>query len=262
MTTQERQIWDRQPDESSWDFARFCRYRDQGPARSIPSTVRAWLGEGRVVRIQQKRYRDLLAAGGDTEDYVKRVTRWWWRLCSKWNWVERTKAFDETVQSEAQQQAILKHIEEEAEQLHLRIVAARTLRAAGFAVWQRFEALVGEGKLDEMMIEEIRHVVTMQGTPATAQEEERPASRAYRKVPSIIGLLAVAREAITHGLMVERLELGEATERHETLVGEQTLRRLAEIVAERVPADEQESVAAQVDALLRGERGGGDSNRS
>ena len=211
--TAERQPWDRQPGESSWDFARFRRYRDQGPARSIPNAVRAWLADERPVRVQQRRYRERLASGGDLEDYVLRVTRTWWGVCRKWGWVERVHAFDEMVEAEARQQAIVDHVEAEAEQMRLRIVAARTLRSRGLAIWDRFGALVDEGRLEEMTLERLKHVVTIEGSPATGTTEEKPASRAEREVPSIFSQLGLAREAIAEGLKQERLELGEVTDR-------------------------------------------------
>lgn len=206
QVTAEQQIWDRRPGETSWDFARFRRYRDQGPARSIPNAARAWLADERPVRIQQRRYREVLASGGDPERYVLRVTHTWEEASRKWGWVERARAFDEMVEQEARQRAILDHIEEEAEQLRLRLVAARTLRSRGLAVWDRFGALVDDGQLNEMFIERMKQVLS-------APQEGGRHSRVEREVASILSLLGVAREAIAEGLKQERLELGEATER-------------------------------------------------
>jgi len=207
MTSEELEIWDRQPDESSWDFARFCLYRDLGPARTLREAVRASLAERRGKRPRKTR------VAKDADEVVRRM-RWVWdQLSRNHNWVVRAKAFDEAVEREARGRAVEAYVDEEAEQLRLRIVAARTLRSRGLAIWDRFAALVDEGKLEEMTLERIKHVVTMDGSPATADREETPASRAEREVQSLFSQLGLATAAIAEGLKQERLELGEATDR-------------------------------------------------
>lgn len=130
MADQVRQAWDRLEGESSWDFARFRRYRDLGAGRSIPKAVRLWLAEPGPKVGHRKRFR----TGADPEDYVRRVSWRWQTISRSWSWRRRVALFDERVEAEARQRLIVEHVEEEAEQMRLRIVAARRLRANGLAV--------------------------------------------------------------------------------------------------------------------------------
>lgn len=202
--------WERQEDESSWDFARFCKYRDLGPSRSIPEAVRSWLEEDNATTPQQRGFH----AAEDPQDFVERCSKIWEKLSRTRGWVARVQAFDRAVEAESRGRAVLEHVEEEAEQLRLRLVAARTLRAAGLAVWTRFSALIEAGELDKLLMEKVKAVVV-------SMKKGGSHTRAEREVASIVSLLAVGQEAIAEGLKQERLELGEATDRSAIDVTEQ-----------------------------------------
>lgn len=201
MTVQPAEAWDRRPGESSWDFARFCRYRDLGPARSIPDAVRAWLCETPARFQHQRRFR----TAADPDDYVRRVTWRWQQISRKGFWCQRVAAFDDRVEEEARQQAILDHIEAEAEYRRLRLTEARAMRRAGREIWQRFIDLIDGGKLNELILDHMKYVVT-------APRGSGESSRVERETKSIVELLNVAREGIVAGQYLERLELGEVTE--------------------------------------------------
>ena len=250
----EREAWDRQGGETSAAFAAFRRYRDLGPARSIRDAVIAWLTETPPRHHQQRRYRQLVAvrlvaSGERVPGYVESVRRRWKEWSRSWGWRRRVRLFDERVEQDARQRVITDHVDAEAEQMRLRIVAARRLRGDGLAVWERFQALIATGDLEELTLARRKHVITTEpeaaveaqaavgaieaqeaqeateGRPAvTAVEaqaavpaiEARPAQPGRRvevEVVSIATLLREAREAIATGLREERLETGEATDR-------------------------------------------------
>jgi hypothetical protein len=68
----EREVWERQPGESSRAYAAFCIYRDMGPKRGL--------------REAAKRYYE-----SKTRTNVAQIGKW----SSKWNWVARCRAWDD-----------------------------------------------------------------------------------------------------------------------------------------------------------------------
>jgi hypothetical protein len=69
MKDDERQLWDRQPAESSKAYSHFCLYRDMGPDRSL---------------------RAMENVDGCTSLY-RQLGRW----SSRWRWVERCQKYDD-----------------------------------------------------------------------------------------------------------------------------------------------------------------------
>lgn len=85
------EAWDRQKDESSKAYAAFCVYRDLGPDRSLEK-VRQNLDK-------------------------PRSRKWLGEWCAKYNWVERTKAYDDYLEKkkrEEKEKAILDMAERHA----------------------------------------------------------------------------------------------------------------------------------------------------
>ena len=64
------EIFKRQPDETNKAYSAFCKYRDFGPDRSIAKVVKKL---------------------GKKPGYARQMEEW----SSKFNWIERTKAFDD-----------------------------------------------------------------------------------------------------------------------------------------------------------------------
>src|SRR5438445_12291331 len=89
VLTDDRDLWERQPAESSKAFAAFCRYRDLGPADRSTAKVAQKLGRSKTL-----------------------IDRW----SSRWSWVKRVEAWDaeqERIRFEAIRTKQLQLIEED-----------------------------------------------------------------------------------------------------------------------------------------------------
>ena len=87
----ERHDWERQPGETRQAYSAFSTYRDLGPNRS-----------------QDKAYH---AHAGPQGDGKKRAPPFWAKWATKWQWFERTEAYDAHLDAIARAAAEAKEIE-------------------------------------------------------------------------------------------------------------------------------------------------------
>jgi len=236
----DRQPWERRKGEGSKAYAAFLRYRDLGPGRSVAKAV----GARQAAKEGKARY-----------------FHWWRRWAGKYEWKVRAEAWDDHVAAiasdrllDAQADAKAAENEENLRQKALRLREARSARTAGRAVIQRFLELVQDKELDkETMLrhKEVTIDLDAKGNQTGRVEIERK---------GIVEMLKMALPAIVEGHKLERLELGEVTDRTETQFGDATLRRLAEVIRDSIPPDRWEAVGAEIDAVLRGDRANGKSD--
>lgn len=231
----ERQPWERQAGEPVRYYRRFQSYLNLGPERSVRKACE-------IAKLPRK---------GRKPGFQS-----WRKKAQIWNWSKRARAFDEWQnemrQNEADRLAVEAAIEEAEEnerQRRLRIQEARAVRTAGGSIVKRFLEILQAGDLAGVGLER-RKTVSQVGDKGTYERTET-------ETKGITELLGQAVQAVIDGAKAERTELGEASERHEVTFSEQTLRRLAEVVAERVPREDWETVAAEIDAIIRGGRGDG-----
>jgi hypothetical protein len=74
MTDDEKQVWDRQPRETSRAYELFCAYRDLGTERSLRKLKQGTNGAPNVNRLK--------------------------RLSARWKWVERCQAYDDYLEQQ------------------------------------------------------------------------------------------------------------------------------------------------------------------
>lgn len=159
--------WERQPSESSVAWQAWTLYRDMQGRRSVTTVARS-LGKSRTL-----------------------ITRW----CSPqvWNWVERSRAYDNHVDAMARQKQIrdvIAYRERAAQQSR---GAAQTMMLASIAISQR----LAKGQATGLTVEQMFEKVTME---------------------DLVFLATKSGAVLPHLLKAEALALGEATERAETTV--------------------------------------------
>lgn len=91
--------WDQQPGESRGQYAKFCAYRDLGPARNLEDAARAYTPLQKPARPRTR------PPKGDD----------WSKLRTRWRWVERARAYDAHLERERRRAAARK-VREDGEQ--------------------------------------------------------------------------------------------------------------------------------------------------
>ena len=179
--------WHRQEGEGARAYACFCRYRDYGPDRSIRKAVRAYLTSASKDS-QPRRYK----AHPQPQAYLRSVAWWWGKLSRRYRWVERVKAFDEHQavlrQKIADGRAIAemeREVAEEEQQRQLRREEARAARAVGRQILRRVMKAIENRELEGLALS------------------------------AILPHLQKASTLLEVGQKLERLELGEVTDRTE-----------------------------------------------
>ena len=229
-TMPDRQPWERRKGESRKAYDAFCCYRDLDATRSGAIVAKA-LGKSETL-----------------------IERW----SARWGWVERAHAWDDHAAAIASDRALdaalatkQAELEENERQKALRLREARSARTIGRAVMQRFLELVQDKELDKETM--LRH----KDVTIHLDERGNQTGRVEIERKGIVEMLKMALPAIVEGHKLERLELGEVTDRTEMQVGDAMLRRLAEVIRDCIPPDRWESVGTEIDAVLRGEYGNG-----
>lgn len=258
-----RQPWRRQWRESAHAYRCFCIYRDMGSDRSLTKAVRQYLSSPHKGTSKQQRQARRFATHPTPGKYLGAIRRTWGEWSRLRFWVSRCEKYDEWSRREAEARAdkaavdaAIEEAEENERQRNLRITEARNARSAGRSIIDQFLALIKAGELANLGMARTKSVVTKKGVDAEGKEDGTFV-RTELERKGLPEILSLAIQAIAEGQKAERLELGEVTDRHETALTEATLRRLAEVVAERVPREDWESVAAEIDAIIRGGRGDG-----
>jgi hypothetical protein len=203
----DRTPWERQKGESRLAFEGFTIYLELGAGRSLQG---AWEHYHQAPRQARKR-----CERGAKEVPPGRAPGYWQKWSVRWHWVARAEARDghltalrRKIEDDAAVATAIREAEENERQRGLRIQEARSLRAAGRAVYTRFLQLVQDGGLRTLTLQHIRHV--QEGGPREGfarREDDRKA---------VTELLDLATRAIEVGQKLERLELGEVTDRTET----------------------------------------------
>ena len=174
----------------------------------------------------------------------------------RWAWRDRAQVWDDWQAELAQQRLDAKAIEaadteadgiiaERARQIE----AGRGAVVVGNAVVQRVISLVESGALDKMTLERVKLIV----------EGEQKGSRVEKETKAVLDFLSAALAAIAEGQRIQRIAQEQATEKRQVTVDLTGFDRLAEIIEERIPADQWEDVMSEVDAALRGERVNGET---
>jgi len=205
--------WERQEGETATAYGAFEHYRRLGPGRSLQA---AW--EQYFTRPGTRQQR------GNRE--ARHFPGYWARWSARWRWQARVAAWDEQVAALARDQELDRELrarveqqEEEIRQRQLMREEARAARAVGRRGLLRILQEIEGQKLDTMGLAEL--------------------------IPHLKKFL----EAVAEGQRLERLEQGEPTEITAWL-STGTADAIARVIERYVPEDEQEAVAAQVDAAL------------
>ncbi len=234
--------WERRPEEPMRHYRRFSVYLKLGPERSVRKAAE-------VNKLHKK---------GQSGAW-----QYWQQVAYRWQWADRAKAFDvwqneirQTEQNRLAVEAAIAEAEENEKQRRLRIQEARAVRTAGASVISRFLTLVKAGELEQFGMLKTKDVTVEHNLG----EDGKPDGTFVRKEierKALTEFLTQAFRAVIEGAQAERLELGEATNRTETVLGDAALKQLAEVIREHIPADSWEAVLAELDAVLAGKRDNG-----
>ena len=226
----QRLPWARRKFESHKAYAAFLRYRDLGVGRSVHKAAPVPAGQ--------------LPKTGKTK-----YNHWWRDWAAKWEWRVRAEAWDThlfTVKQDAADKAVIEsaiaEAEENEKQREQRLREARSLRAAGRSVFTRFLALIQSGELERITLQRVKHSIEQRSESGSHKTED--------ETKAITELLDMATKAIEVGQKLERLELGEVTDRTETQSDAKTTHELQGIAS---------SYAHILDRLTIESRGLGDA---
>lgn len=245
----DRQPWQRQLGEPQRAYAGFCIYRDMGMDRSIRKAAHLWLtGPSGKKAAKQRREQRRYASHPKPNSYVKAKARHWFYLSRRWQWVKRVEAWDDHIAAiasdkvlDAQLASKQAELEENERQRVLRLNEARSARTAGRAVIQRFLELIRDQELAEVGMLRHKDVRTEFGTDAEGKPDGTFVRMEIER-KGIVELLRLAIPALAEGQRLERLELGEVTDRTEQIVSpeEAKRRRRREIMLDEIEAAEEE----------------------
>lgn len=118
MSDEEKQVWDRQPHETSRAYELFCAYRDMPPKRSLTKLSHGTKGAPHVNRLK--------------------------RLSTRWNWVERCKQYDDYLEYQDRLQQ-----EKERREMHKRHAKIAVLGQN--IVVREMESLLAKAQKDDRM---------------------------------------------------------------------------------------------------------------
>jgi hypothetical protein len=189
--------------------------------------------------------------------YLKSKSSCWSLWSKKWQWVARVRAYDEYTSAEAEHRAFEASVEqqladqkEREEERKRTRVQARALKLVGSQVIMEVGAALAAGEHKKILV--CDNTVTCKSCGALVK---CGAVMGQDRLQALIPHLAKAGTIFDIGAKHERLEENKPTEIIQTNLREEDVRRLVEIITERIPETERAEVAQAVAQVLRGESG-------